>query len=82
MMRRRRIRHDVSFEDRLAGAARQAREAAEQLPPGLDRELLLRKASACQTAAEIHAWISSPGAEPPSALLQALERKAPPAGGE
>jgi hypothetical protein len=80
--RRRRIRHDVSFEDRLARAAHQAREAAELLPPGLDRELLLRKASACETAAEIHLWISSPGAEPPQELLQGLARKSPSAGSD
>ena len=80
-MRRRRILHEISFEDRLARAARQAREAAELLPPGLDRELLLRQASACETAAEIHAWISSPGAEPPTVLLQGLVRKSPPHGG-
>jgi hypothetical protein len=82
VMRRRRIRHDVSFEDRLARAARQAREAADLLPPGLDRELLLRKASACETAAEIHLWISSPGAEPPPALMHGLVQKAPPQRGE
>ena len=81
MMRRRRIKHDVSFEDRLARAAYQAREAAELLPPGLDRELLLRKAFACETAAEIHAWISSPGAEPPAELMHGLVRKPRPHGG-
>jgi hypothetical protein len=81
-MRRRRIRHDVSFEDRLARAAHQAREAADLLPPGLDRELLLRKASACETAAEIHIWISSPGAPPPQELLQGLARKSPPQRGD
>ena len=82
MVRRRRIRHDVSFEDRLARAARQAREAADLLPPGLDRELLLRKASACDTAAEIHVWISSPGAEPPAELMHGLVQKPPPQGGD
>ena len=81
MIRRRRIRHEVSFEDRLARAAHQAREAAELLPPGQDRELMLRKASACETAAEIHAWISSSDVEPPRALLRALEQK-PLLGGE
>ena len=81
MMRRRRIRHEISFEDRLARAARQAREAAELLPPGLDRELLLRKASACETAADIHAWISSPGAAPPPELVRGLVRKSPPHNG-
>jgi hypothetical protein len=81
VMRRRRIRHDVSFEDRLARAERQAREAAELLPPGLDRELL-RNASACETAADIHAWISSPGTDPPLELIHGPARKAqPPHGG-
>lgn len=78
---RRRIKHATSFEDRLANAARQARQAAELLPPGLDRDTLLQKASACETAAQINRWISSPGAGLPEELLLKFAEKAPPDGG-
>jgi hypothetical protein len=76
-IRRRRIKHEASFEMRLAKAARQAREAAELLPPGLDREMLLRKASACDTAAQIHQWISAPGTSLPEEVVSTLADKAP-----
>ena len=77
VIRRPRIRHTLSFEERLAKAARQAREGADLLPPGLERELLLRKAHACEIAAEINEWISSPDAQLPQELLHELAQKVP-----
>lgn len=77
VIRRRRIRHETSFEMRLANAARQAREAAQSLPPGLDRETLLRKAMACDTAAQINEWISSPGTALPNEVLRRFADNAP-----
>ncbi len=37
-MERRRIKHKMSFEERLANQARQLREQAKTLPPGAERE--------------------------------------------
>jgi hypothetical protein len=65
IVRRKRVRHIGSFEERLLGAARQAREEARGLPPGKEREMLLRSARDKEAAAEINRWISSPGLEPP-----------------
>jgi hypothetical protein len=59
---RKRIKHDTSFKDRLAGEARQFKEAAEkELPGSKARELLLRRARQAETASHMYDWLSSPG---------------------
>jgi hypothetical protein len=65
IIRRKRVKHLDSFEERLLGAAREAREAARRLPPGKKREMLLRSARDSEAAAGINRWISSPGQELP-----------------
>jgi hypothetical protein len=63
---RKRIKHATSLEERLALVARERREQAERLPPGTERETLMRKARQAETAANITEWISSPGLRPPT----------------
>ena len=41
-MERRRIKHETSFEERLAEQARSLREQAKTMPPGIEREGLIR----------------------------------------
>jgi hypothetical protein len=65
IIRRRRVRHESSFEARLLQHAQQVREAAHRLPPGKKREMLLRQARASEMAVQIDRWISSPGLRPP-----------------
>jgi hypothetical protein len=65
VIRRKRIRHETSFKERLLKGAR---EAAELLPAGKARDQLLRKARANETAAYIDEWISSPGLRPPGSM--------------
>jgi hypothetical protein len=65
IIRRRRGRHEVSFEMRLIKHAQVAREAARRLPPGKKRETLLRQARANEMAVQIEKWITSPGLRPP-----------------
>ena len=62
---RRRVKHEVSFEGRLMNAARKARDAASRLPPGKEREALLRIARQSEMAANINNWIASPGLKAP-----------------
>ena len=64
-IRRRRVKHEASFEARLLHHAQAARDAAHRLPPGKKRELLLRQARASEMAVQIDRWISSPGLRPP-----------------
>jgi hypothetical protein len=60
-MPRRRIKHQTSFEERLAEEAARFRKAAEEQPPGSTaRELLLRRARQAETASHMNEWLSSP----------------------
>lgn len=64
IIRRKRVKHASTFEERLLDAARQARDKARKLPPGKEREVLLRLARDSEAAAQINRWISSPGVKP------------------
>jgi hypothetical protein len=65
MQKRRRIKHQKTFEERLAEEARRYREAAEALPPGTAQELLLRRARQAESAAHMNQWLKSPGLQHP-----------------
>ena len=66
--RRRRIKHEKTFQERLAEEAIRFKEAAKDLPPGTARELLLRRARQAETAAHIDEWLTSPRLHPPKEL--------------
>jgi hypothetical protein len=60
---RRRVKHTLSFEERLAEEAKRFKEAAERQPPGSSaRERLLRRARQVETASKISDWLRSPAA--------------------
>jgi len=65
VMERRRIKHETSFEERLAEQARSLREQAKTMPPGIEREGLIRRARQAETASHIKDWLSSPGLTSP-----------------
>ena len=66
MIRRRpRIKHEKSFQQRLADEACRYHEAASKLPPGTARELLLRRARQAETAANSDNWLNSQGLQAP-----------------
>lgn len=65
IIRRRRVKHETTFKERLLNSAQEAREQAAQLPAGLARDRLLLKARQSETAAGIENWVSSPGSAPP-----------------
>ena len=65
MNKRRRNKQTLSFKDRLASFAKQAREQAEELPPGAERDDMLRKARQADTASHLNEWVNSPGLQPP-----------------
>jgi hypothetical protein len=62
---RRGTKHSKTFEDRLAEQAQTDRQRAQMMPPGPERDALMRKARQCETAAHLTEWISSPGLQPP-----------------
>jgi hypothetical protein len=57
---------DKALGERLIEEARRARAEADQLPPGEERDGLLRKARQADTAAHINAWLNSPGLKAPT----------------
>lgn len=65
MSKRRRFKQSATLEERLAMEARLLREEASRLPPGIERERLLRKARQDDTAMHISDWLRSPGLRPP-----------------
>jgi hypothetical protein len=70
---RRRIKHEKTFQERLAEEALRFREAAQKLPPGSHaQELLLRRARQAEAASHINEWLNSPGSQPPKALKNLL----------
>jgi hypothetical protein len=64
-MQRLRIKHKVSFEERLANEAERLRELAKMVRPGVERDDLIRRARQAETASNINAWLSSPGLASP-----------------
>jgi hypothetical protein len=65
MQRRRRFKQSISFHDRLTTWANQVLEQANSLPPGPERDALLKKASQADTASHLDDWANSPGLQPP-----------------
>ncbi len=53
--------HNATFDKRMANEARRLEQQAQTMPPGKDRDMLLRKARQTKTAAHINEWLSSPG---------------------
>jgi hypothetical protein len=64
-MKRQRTKQRVTFEERLAAEALRLREQAKAMAPGIEREMLLRRARQAETASHISDWLASPGLAPP-----------------
>ena len=67
-MLRRRVKQTESLEMRLSAEAARLREEAKELPHGIKREELLRKARQTETASHMSEWLTSPGLQPPKQL--------------
>ena len=65
MMQRRRFKQTISLEDRLAEEAKRLREEAKLLPPGAERDRIIRKARQAETGSHLTEWLTSPGLRPP-----------------
>jgi hypothetical protein len=59
-MLRRRSKQTEPLQDRIASFARETREKASQLPPGPERDALLKKARLADTASLVEDWANSP----------------------
>lgn len=65
MQHRRRFKQTQALKDRLSSFAKEAREIASNLSPGIEQDDMLRKASQADTASHIDEWCNSPGLQPP-----------------
>lgn len=54
-----------AFDEQVSEAAKDLEDRAGRLPPGPERDALLRRARRMDVARHIIAWLSSPGLQPP-----------------
>jgi hypothetical protein len=64
-MKRRRIKHTMSFDERLADYAHRLKDQAKTLLPGRARDELIRRARQAETASRVNEWLTSPGLASP-----------------
>ena len=62
-MKRRRFNQTTPSDEHLEEQAMRLRK--EAIPPGVEREKLVRQARKAEAAARIQEWLSSPGLQPP-----------------
>jgi hypothetical protein len=59
MPERRRFTQTTSLEERLAKEATQLRKQAQGTPPGIERDLLVRKARRAESASRMTEWLAA-----------------------
>ncbi|MGL9622342.1 hypothetical protein QRQ56_30610 [Bradyrhizobium sp. U531] len=65
---RARIKHAKTFQERLIEEAAKFREVAEQLAPGTERDLLMKRVHQAEQAAQIDNWLTKPNAGTPASI--------------
>ena len=65
IIKRRRFKHSISLEQRLAEEAQRWREQAGLLPPGPLRDEALRRARQAETGSHMSEWLQSPELQRP-----------------
>ena len=65
MFKRRRFKHKLTLQDRLSAWVKQVKEDAARMPPGPERDALLKKARQAELANHLNDWVKSPGLQPP-----------------
>jgi hypothetical protein len=76
LKRRRRVRQTVSLQDRLVQQAREDRVQARSLPPGREREELLRHARRAESASQMTEWLTFRPSKPLKWPLACRRREA------
>lgn len=66
MIKRRRVKQSLTLEERLTEDSEAARAKARLLPPGKEREILLKRARQNDIAVHMTEWLKSPGLRVPS----------------
>jgi hypothetical protein len=55
----------ITIEQKWLEQSEAAKNEAQNLPYGKERDALVRKARQLETASQINQWLSSPGLQPP-----------------
>jgi hypothetical protein len=64
-MQRRRFKPTTTLDERPAEQAKCLRDEAQNVPQGIERERILRRARHAEAASHMQEWLSSPGLQPP-----------------
>lgn len=59
--KRRRVKQTRTLSERLLASAALAKSKAQEMVPGRDRDLLLRKAREAEATVALETWIRGPG---------------------
>jgi hypothetical protein len=59
------MRSKITIEEKWRQQSEAAKNEAEKLPHGRERDALERRARQLETASQVNQWISSPGLRPP-----------------
>jgi hypothetical protein len=65
MLKRRRFKQTETLDERLAKEAEKLKAQLQTMPPGLERDHLVRKARQAETASQMNDWLRSPGLRSP-----------------
>ena len=68
MIKRRRFKQTLSLSERLVQDVEDLKARLATLPPGPERDQLVRRIRQNETAAKIEQWLKSPGLQPPQEL--------------
>lgn len=60
-----RVSDVLALEDEFIRDEQRCRTEAEKLPPGNERNALLKRARPADTAVQLGDWVDSPGLKPP-----------------
>jgi hypothetical protein len=64
-LKRRRFKQTSLLEERIRDQAKRVRDEANNLPPGKERDALLKKARDADAAEKVNGWLTSTGSQPP-----------------
>ncbi|QPF81730.1 hypothetical protein IC762_18085 [Bradyrhizobium genosp. L] len=60
VQKRRRLKQTQTLEERLKERAKELRDRAKAMPPGAEKEALLKRARQAETGAQMSDWLRAP----------------------
>jgi hypothetical protein len=59
------MQRKITIEEKWHQQSEAAKSEAKKLPPGKERDALIRKARQLETASQMNQWLTSPALRPP-----------------